>query len=268
MKKQWLVAVLLILSLLGSTIPGLAYAQSTKKQSSDQLTTDPEFNPRQGTYYYDVFWQKVKVGKATITIMKEDDLYKIIVSGKTKSKVSMFYKARYRGEVQMEPDPLKPIQANITEQAGRKKKHTQIRFPQEGMVESTEVESIGDKKKTEERTFSSETFILDPFSTVFLVRHLDWHVGMAEVFDIFTGKKHYEVKLLCDSIATLEIDGKKREAWVIIPYISSLDGPEKKTKSEFKVYLSKDARKKILKIEGAPRIGKIVALVRKFEPLP
>lgn len=263
-----LLFLLLFLQIISAN-PCLADTESIKKQSSAELVVDPEFDPELGTYYYDVYWQKVRVGKATITLKKENDQYTVIVFGRTTSKVNLFYKAKYRGEVALEPDPLKPIKANIIETAGRKKKQTQIVFPQKDTAEATEVESIGDKKTNiEERTFTSETFVLDPFSAVFLVRHLDWHVGMAEVFDIYTGEKEYEIKLFCHSVTSLEVDGIQREAWVIIPYTTSLQKEKRETKSEFTVYLSKDAKKEILKIEGAPRIGRVVAKINKFVPLP
>lgn len=264
--------ILHLLTLLALTIPTIscqAETENIKKQSSAELLTDPEFRPELGTYYYEVFWGNVRVGKATITIDQENDLYKVIVIAKTSSAVNLFYKARYRGEVEMKPYPLKPIKGTITEKSKKKKKEVKIRFPREDTVEAVATESNDDKNTTvTESEFTSETFILDPFSTVFLVRHLDWYVGMAEVFDIFTGKEQIELKLLCDSITSLKIAGKQRQAWVIIPETTSYKEDKRVTKSEFKVYLSRDAKKEILKIEGTPRIGQVVAKFRKFAPLP
>lgn len=238
-----------------------------RKSSSSELLLDPEFHPSPGTYYYDVFWQDIKVGKATISLTFNDDLYRITVQAKTKNSINVFYTLKYKGEVEMEPSPLKPLQATVRESTGSKSKNTSITFPQKNRAEGVEVESVkGHTKKVTERFAVSETFILDPFSVVFIIRHLDWHVGMAEVFDIFTGKKQYQLQLLCHSVTNLTIKNQKRQAWVIIPETTDISKANGKKRAEFKIYLSKDSKKEILKIKGVPRIGRIVAKVRKFEP--
>ncbi len=239
-----------------------------RKENSANLPIDSEFHPEPGTYYYDVYWRKMRVGKATITIAWDGDFYRVIVSGKTNKKISLLYKAKYRGEVKMESRPLTPIKAEIREQSRKKSKTIDMNFPETDRVEAIEVKSEGGKEpRITKREFTSETFVLDPFSTVFLVRQLDWEVGMAEVFDLFTGKKQYELQLLCDSVVTLTVGKKERETWLILPRIRSLNGDEKVKNNNFKLYLSKDERKEVLKIEGAPKIGRIEARIRKFEPL-
>ncbi len=260
-------AILAVLLVLGKGYS--ADAGDNRKKSSGSLPVDVEFQPELGTYHYDVYWRKMRVGKASITIEREAELYKVIVAAKTNKKVSLLYKAKYRGEVKMESYPLTPIKAEIREQAGKKTKTINIDFPETDRVKAVEVKTEkGKEPRITEREFTSETFVLDPFSTVFLVRQLDWQVGMAEVFDLFTGKKKYELQLLCDSVTTLTVGKHQREVWVIIPQTKSLEEDGEVKKSDFKVYLSKDGNREVLKIEGAPRVGRIIARIRKFEPLP
>lgn len=240
-----------------------------RKETSAELQADPEFKPESGTHFYDVYWKDVRVGKATITVKQDNELYQVIVRASTSSKINMFYKFRYKGEVEMESYPLKPLQTSIVEQAGRKTKEMQIEFLQEDRAEAVEVKSVdGETRTITKRSATSETFLLDPFSIVFLVRHLDWHVGMAELFDVFTGKKTYELTLICESVKTKYIGRNPRDAWVITPYTRELDSPGADVKSDLKVYVSKDEKKEILKIEGAPKIGRVEARIRKFVPQP
>ncbi len=237
------------------------------KAESDELPVDVEFHPKLGTYHYDVFWRKMRVGKAAITIERDGEYYRIIVFGKTNKKISVLYKAKYRGEAKVEPLPLVPIKAEIREQTRKKTKTIHMDFPETDRIEAVEVkEERGKETQITKREFTSETFVLDLFSTVFLVRQLDWEVGMAEVFDLFTGKKQYELQLVCDSVVNLVIGKEKREAWLILPRTRSLDGQKKVRDSGFKLYLSKDERKEVLKIEGVPKIGRIEARIRKFTP--
>ena len=235
------------------------------KPASSQLPLDPDFQPILGTYLYDVFWEGVRVGKATISIDKEEDYYRISVKASSNHKVGFLYKFRYKGEVAVEPYPFKPIKATVEENAGRKKKNIEIQFPETNRADSVEVKKVGNKTKSvTEGSATSDSFLIDPFSAIFLVRHLDWELGMAEVFEVFTGKKKYELKLYCDSVTTKTIAGNSREAWLIIPETTDLSKPNAEKKSEFRIYLSKDEQKEILKIEGAPKIGRVEARARIF----
>lgn len=257
---------LIILSLVLYTLC-LAAPQETKKETVSEFALDTEFKPQHGTYYYDVFLNGMKLGKGAISVVFEDGFYKIAVAGKTRKNVSMLYKARYRGQVKIDPSPLAPVEANIVQKSGKKKKEIELKFTSNKSIESRETRFENNKiTKIKEREVQSDTFILDPFSTVFLLRQLDWHTGMAEVFDIYSGKKQYELKLVCEGLGYVELSKKPQEAWVIRPEITSIKKGVRKTTSNFKVYLSTDKEKEILKISGNPQIGKVVAKLRRFAP--
>lgn len=253
----------------GVIVTPCASAEAVKKVTTSELDVDPEFQPLSGVYYYDLFLNALRVGKATITVKKEGDLYGIQVKAKTRKAVQSLFKVRYKGEVRMQPQPIRPIAADIESQSGEKKKEVSIRFPETNRIAITETKSNqGKTTKSSEYVLESETFLLDPFSTIFLVRSLDWHVGMAEVFDIFTGKRQYELRLLCQSVANLKLGGVMRDVWVIQPEIVTLTHLRKTKLSNYSIYLSKDEQKDILMISGEPKLGRMVAKMRKFSKLP
>lgn len=267
-KELPITTLILVLLLILFHTCCLASPEESKKETVSLLALDTEFNPREGTYYYDVFLNGLKLGKGTIGLLKENGVYKIIVSGKTREKLSLLYKVRYRGEVRVEPSPLTPIDANIVQSSGAKKKEIELKFTSNKTIESRETRSENNKvSKIKEREVESDTFILDPFSTLLLLRQLDWHIGMAEVFDIYSGSKEYELRLVCEGVDNVESSGKTRAAWVIRPEITSIKKGKRKTRSNFKVYLSTDKSKEILKISGSPDVGKIVAKLRRFVPV-
>ena len=246
-------------------------AQTTpKKISTSELSIASEFQPNIGVHYYDVLLDGVQIGKATISVKEDKGLYTIEVRAKTRSSISALYKVRYKGEVTVQPYPLKPVAASIEEQTGRKGKQIAIDFQQENKVDVTETRlKKGKTVNTQDYFFESESFILDPFSTLFLVQSLDWDVGMAEVFEIVTGKRHYELKLNCDREATLEIGGKSRDVWVISPRAVSISGKDKKPKmTSYEVFLSQDSAREILLISGKIKMGRVEARKRKFELFP
>jgi hypothetical protein len=212
-----------------------------------------------------VFLKGAKLGRATIKVDRKGDDYVVAVTARTRGIMKYPYKVKYRGEVTVKKDPLQPSTAFIEERTGNKKKTIQAEFPKPNRVTTIEKESkAGGPIDRKEKEFVSETFILDPFSTVFLIRSLDWQIGTAEVFDVFTGNKQYELQLLCRGETVLNVDGIDRNAWEIVPQTRSLKKPHKLKMSGFVVYLSQDERREILKITGEPGIGRIVADLRKF----
>lgn len=237
----------------------------TRKPTSADLDFDDEFEPALGKYYYDVFLKGVKLGRATIEVDRTGDEYVVAVTARTRGVLKHLYKVKYKGEVRVTTDPLQPSRARIEERTGSKKKTIQAEFPKPNKVTTIEKESkSGGPTTRKEKEFVSETFVLDPFSTVFLIRSLDWQTGTSEVFDVFTGNKQYELHLFCKGETVVNLDGVNRDAWEIVPRTRSLKKPYKIKMSGFAVYLSQDGQREILKITGQPEIGRIVARLRKF----
>lgn len=249
-------------------VHGLMASPISPKADSRQLGLDTEFQPEPGAYAYDIFWRGVRVGKASVSTQVEGDLYTIAVTAETHTKLNFLYQFRYRGEVSLEAPPVRPIEAKVTESGGKRKKTTTITFPAEDRASAVAVETGSEEEEVTTVNAESETFLVDPFTVVFLVRHLDWHVGMAEIFDVFTGRKQYFLTLFCAEVTIKSINGEQREAWVITPSSREVGNPDAEERSNFTIYLSKDEKKEILKIEGVARIGRVKAIMRYFVPDP
>ena len=72
------------------------------------------------------------------------------------------------------------------------------------------------------RKIHTDRFTIDPFTATYLVRGLDWKVGVEKVFDVYPGKYQYELRLRCESLVTIDFNGEKRKAWVIVPKVTHL----------------------------------------------
>lgn len=265
-----LLVLLSVLVLFFWYSPGsLIAAEPAKKVNIEELALDPEFQPVPGIYYYDVFINRLRVGKATISVERDDQYYTIKVAAKSRKMVNSIYKVRYRGEVSMTTDPIRPMSADIEQQAGDKSRQISIDFPDTNRVDVTETKlKKGVEVRQKEYSLESQNFIVDPFSAIFLVRSLDWELGMAEVFDVFTGKRQYELRLYCRAETTIEIQGQPRKVWEIQPRAFSVTDPKKEKMSDFLLYLSMDEQREILMISGRPKAGTMNATLRKFTPLP
>lgn len=260
------VAASVVFSMPAGTGVQIPETESARNKSTAELNMN-EQDDISGTSYYDVFLNSLRIGKATIEVEKEGDDFILKVAARGRSNLSNLYS--YKGKVAMSANPIQPNHAVVEEQTGSKHKMTLIEFPEPDRVTAVQVETRrGKKPKRTEKEFSSESFVLDPFSTVFLLRSLNWKAGATEVFDIFTGNKQYELELFCRGETAVEVEGTVRDVWEIVLQTRSLEEPKKNKKnkmSRYVVYLSRDSRRDILKITGKAKMGRIVASMRKSE---
>jgi hypothetical protein len=240
--------------------------------SEGLLPIDPEFKPLLGTYYYKADFNNVSIGTACIAIDREGDFYKIQVIAQTIGTIDHLYRLRYRGQALMDTDPLSPVETTLQQQIRSTGKDTTIKFEDDGTIKTVEKKSKnGSTVKYDVRSLQTERFTLDPFSAAYLVRGLDWKVGVEKVFDVYPGKYQYELRLKCDSTAIIEVAGEKRNAWVIVPKLTFLD-PEKRAEAlkkkpaSMKIYVSADERKDVLEIDASHTLGNLRIFLDRFEP--
>jgi hypothetical protein len=236
------------------------------------LSIDPDFRPRLGKYFYNVNFNSVNIGNANITIDRDGDLYKVQVNAQSVGMVDSLYRLRYRGEATMGTDPLSSVETKMQQEVRSTEKETTIKFQDNGAIKTVEKKSENGNTVTYDvRKVQTERFTIDPFSATYLVRGLDWKVGVEKVFDVYPGRYQYELRLKCESLVTIDINGEKRKAWVIIPKVTNLD-PEKRAEAlkkkpiSTKIYVSADEFKDVLKIEASHTLGNFRVLMVRFDP--
>ena len=237
-------------------------------------SVDPKFKPRLGTYYYKFDYNNVSIGIASISIKRENDLYKIQVLAQTNDSIDRIYKIRYRGESLMEAEPgIASVKTKTQQQVKAKEKDMTIQFNENGEIKSIEEETEqGGTVDYKVRSLLPAKFTVDPFAATYLVRGLDWKVGLEEVFDVYGGKSRYELTLRCSHIQGVDVEGTKRPAYVIIPTVKKLDDEgnvveSSKKPADTKIYLSADQNKDVLKIEASHTLGLFRVTLDRFVPL-
>lgn len=242
-------------------------AFSYQIDSQQPVDDDNEFRPQTGTYHYVVKWHGTIAGTAELNVALENDYYKVSMKAQTRKTIDRLYKLRYYGEVKMTTDDMQPVETILKQQHGERKKNTTIVFGDDGTIDVVEVKKKGKKKKVKERQIESSGFTMDPFSATFLARRLDWKTGEAEVFEIFTGKRSYLLKLNCQGKCQIEVTGEKREAWLITSTYRRADRPDEKFQdSATIVYLATDSTKDVLRIENRSNIGRVDVDFVQFVP--
>jgi hypothetical protein len=240
--------------------------------NSRTLLVDSDFKPRLGKYYYNVNFNNVNIGNATIIIDRDGDLYKVQVNAQSVGMVDSLYKLRYKGEATMGTDPLSSVEMKTQQEVRSKEKDLTIKFQDNGSIRTVEKKSENGNTATYDvRKVQTDRFTIDPFTATYLVRGLDWKVGAEKVFDVYPGKYQYELRLKCESLATIDINGEKRKAWVIIPKVTHLD-PQKRAEAlkkkpmSSKIYVSADELKDVLKFEASHTLGYFRVLMIRFDP--
>jgi len=249
-------------------------AWATGDSSKLTLPVDPDFKPREGKYYYTVDFNNVNIGNATIVIDRDGDFYKVQINAQSVGMVDSLYRLRYRGESIMGTDPLSPVETKMQQEVRSSEKDITIKFQENGDIKATEKKSEnGATVKFDVRKVQTERFTLDPFSAMYLVRGLDWKAGVERVFDVYPGKYQYEIRLRCEGLVTIDSNGEKRKAWLIVPRVTNLDPQRraealKKKPTNTKIYVSADDMKDVLKIEASHLLGNFRLLMVRFDPAP
>jgi hypothetical protein len=233
---------------------------------------DHKFKPRLGTYNYKVEFNSIGIGIASVAVGLDGDLYKMQILAETIGVVDRIYRIRYRGEAITDTDSISPVETKIHQTVKSKEKDLTMLFQDNGTIKTKERKSEnGGPAQYDEWKLQTEKFTLDPFSAAYLVRVLDWEAGRAQVFDLYTGKGQYELRLKCDSGSTIDFGGVKRKVWVIIPDLKKMDDNNrpvemKKKPSSVKIYISADEYKDILKMEASHTLGYFRVVLDSFEP--
>ena len=227
-----------------------------------------EFHPRLGLYRYAVTWAGLPAGTATVSVALADGFYMVKANARAIGAVDRIYRLRYEGEAQIDADDLSPIRTELTAIEGRKKKQTEMTYQEQGVVETVEVKSKGGRdyaRKHLESRFDSTVF--DPFAAILVARGLDWHVGMAQEFEVFTGSSHYRLELNAIGKKEIELNATRHDAWEIVPTLEDLDNPKAPGKVESVViYLSADHEKELLLLESKLVFGNIRVSLEEFQP--
>ncbi len=162
---------------------------------------------------------------------------------------------------------MEPARATVKQQSGKKSKDISIDFPRPNRVDVIE------RKKRQENPFKqfvysleSPTFVVDPFSALFLVQSLAWEQGTTEKFDIFTGSRQYELQLYCRGEKTIKSNGNDQEVWVIEPKLVMLTTPFTTKLSDYEIYLSTDPDRTLMRINGASKLGNVAVELVEFTP--
>lgn len=226
------------------------------------------FQPRLGSYYYTIEWGDIRAATATVSVKRDGDYYRIVGDTKTTKIIDQIFRIRYRGEGIIRSKDYSPVETVLDSRKRSSRKRTEIRFLENGDIEVAITKTKGKKDPTTQiRKVQPDSFVLEPFSAIFLARGFNWSKGETQRFEIITGKKKYLITLACLGKGVVSQGDKKIEAWIIQPIITRLDKPDKSSKNKgIRLYLSTDHSRDLLKIKTKTVVGTVALKLIRFEP--
>lgn len=260
-------AIFLFLSFTHTDLPVFAYDQP---EQNDALAakTNIEFQPRLGTYHYEITWGDIRAATGIITIKREGDFYILSADQRTTPAIDRIYRVRYRGEVRIRVGSLTPvsslIEGEVRKKANRQEAHYEAETGVVNVVETrTKKDEIPDKSNYQ---IQSDTAIVDLFTAIFLARSFDWVEGESQNFEVFIGKKNYLVSLDCIGKDMVNAAGETLAAWVIRPGVRKQgEDKERAIYARTRIYISADEHKDLVKIKTQLGIGTVKLSLVKYE---
>lgn len=277
-RKYWIMALRTLIILLCVFCTQVCWDSTAYGETEDKRTAadvevkTPFYTPGpvvdfpEGTYFYDVTWQGIPAARASISLDRIGDDYRVVASARTADWVEIIYRLRYRAEGHTSAASFSPKKMLISQTENSKVSSTKISFADSGEIYAVR-KKLG--KETKTLRFNPHNLTLDPVSAALLARSFDWSEGQEREFDTFNGKTRYLITLKCKKKEQIEIGEPKtkRDVWVISPHVINLVKNERAKKlREVNIYVSADERRDILKIVSEVFIGSVTTKLTNFSP--
>ncbi len=230
-----------------------------------------DFQP--GTYKYSMCWQGIPVARGQIHVRPsgagDSSFLKVTASAETVSAIDLFYSLDHKSESVFDARTLLPISFFSKQVENSRTKFRSIGFDGKGDISAKlwKQNKKGEEIPEEEHNFHSDHQTFDPISAAFLARSMPIEVGKKLSFDVFTGKHRFLISFEAQDREMIKIDGKKVEAFRVIPTVKKLTDTEGETKLQSAtLWISTDEKRDLLKVESKVFVGRVTAELDGFVP--
>lgn len=249
-------------------IPVFGYDQPEQDDKA-AAATGVEFQPRLGTFHYEIHWVKTRVATSTVTIEQDGEFFRLTADQKSTKFLDRIYRIRYRGTTQVKVQDLSPDESIIHEEVKKRKKKQETSYDAQSKTATVvETRSNDDQTVVEKKTYELKTDsgIVDVFSAIFLARSFDWSVGERHQFLIFIGDKQYQVTMDCIGKRNLSVADTVIPVYIIRPGTRRTDkAKESKIANKTRIYISADESRDIVKVKSESGFGSVYLRLVKYQ---
>ena len=250
---------------------GAEYIPPSKVVVRTKAYQPQETNFPRGTYDYQVAWQGIPVGSASIrigtTYRDGKKMLDVEATARSGGIVSLFYRLEHRSESIFSAQELKPVTFVSQQTENSRFTNLLINFAPDGAINARVTKGrLNSAGKSEEVSFrSNATF--DPISAAFLARSLPLNPAEDASFDVFNGSDRYLISLHVVGREKITVSGKEYEAIKIEPSVKKLTDTEgEKRLRKAQLWVAADGSRDVLKLESEVRLGSVSAKLVRFVP--
>lgn len=267
----WRVALIGALLQVPLQIANAEYIPPSKVTVRTQSYQPQQTNFPRGSYHYQVSWEGILVGTATVrvgtTYRDGKKMVDVEATARSGGIVSLFYRLRHRSESIFSAQELKPMVFRSEQTENSRFTNLAITFAPNGFISARITKGqLNTEGKTEEVSFKSENATFDPISAAFLARSLPVDPGHDVTLDVFNGQDRYLITLHAVGREKIRLEGKEYDAFKIEPSVKKLTDTEgEKRVRKVYLWLSTESRE-VLKVESNVRLGAVSAKLVHFVP--
>jgi hypothetical protein len=211
---------------------------------------------------FDVNWQFISVGEATLEIRGFDDIegrkaYHIYSRAKTKPFFDAFFKVRDVNESWIDAQSMSALRFVSDISEGGFQKHEETHFDQ---IRGTYY--LYDRGKIQMGDIPK--YVQDVFTSLYYVRTMELKSGNEYVFDAHTGDKTWPLTVKVLRKDAIKINKKKIKCFVVEPQVRENSGIFN-AKGKIEVWLTADDKKTPVYMKSKIPIGSINAILKKLE---
>lgn len=239
-------------------------ADLVKVSTPNYISDIKQFKPKLGVFNYEAAWQGIPAADVSVEVDTDGLHYFVNVSARTLSAIDIFYRMRYEANGVLSAPDFLPMKSTYDQKENSRAKITEITYMDSGEVRSYRKR---EGKDAETMQFNPNNIMLDPFSSIFLARALDWKLGDVRKFDVFNGKSRYLITLSAIDKTKIDVNGVMKDVWVISPTVDNLTSKKANKKlREARIYVTADTDRDIVKIASSVFIGEVTATLTAFTP--
>jgi len=225
-----------------------------------------------GFYEYEIAWQGVPVGRASIrigtTYRAGRKMLDVEATARSTKVVGVFYELRHRSESIFSAQDLKPVEFVSQQTENSRFTNIDVTFSPDGLIRARIVKGkVNSQGKSEEVVFKSENATFDPITAAFLARSLPINPAEDLSFDIFNGQHRYLISFHVVGKEKITVGGKDYDAYKVEPRVKKLTDTqgEKRLRKAY-LWVSADGSREVLKLESEVFFGSVSAKLVRFVP--
>ncbi len=248
--------------LLACIVLGLAFMHvDAQNKSLSSVSLEPE------TLQYRVMFKwgliNKKAGSATLSLDNDKRTYIAQLAAKSEPWADKIFRVRDTLNGRMTYSDFTPLFYEKIAHEGNEHKHDVVtydysKYPQVLADCTRKVYKKGILKIDDKRQLTAQERAVDMLTSFYFMRTLPyetWQPGHVESIDIFSGKRKELLSIIYSGIVDIDINGEERKAYRITFKFTSDGG--KKTSDDMEAWISADAKRIPLRLEGKLPVGKV-----------